>query len=381
MILYCDLDAYFASVEQAVNPELKGKPVIVGGDPKERRGVVASASYEARKFGVRSAQPISEAKRLCPHSIFVQAHSSIYAEFSKRFYSILMDYSPEIEVFSIDEVYLDISGSERLFESPLNIAQEIKRRIKKELDITATVSIAKSKTVAKIATEQVKPDGLIEISKGKEEEFISPLPISCFPGIGKKTEMKLKEMGIYEIGDLLSYPLKDIYNRFGIWGVRWVKGVHQEGISLPIERKSISKSHTMRKDTKDVEIMHSLLHYLTEKVVAKLQRCNFYTTRISVKIRAADFSENRAYRRVPPMNLTSEIYPVVKDIFNGMPKRWVRLLRVRASDLTRVPSLFQDKKRVKLEKQIQKIRDRFGFDSILPLKATYFSPQIHRENK
>ncbi len=375
MILYCDMDAYFVSVEQALNPKLKGKPVVVGGDPKERKGVVSSASYEARKFGVHSPQSISEAKRLCPHCIFIQTHFSVYEEFSKRFYSILLDYSPKIEVFSIDEVYLDISGSTHLFGSSLNIAREVKRRIKKELDITATASIAKSKIVAKIAAEQVKPDGLIEIPEGKEEEFISPLPISCFPGIGKKTETKLKEMGIYEIGDLLSYPLKEIYDRFGIWGVKWVKGVHQEGISESIDRKSISKSHTMRRDTKDIEIMQSLLYYLTEKVVAKLQRCNFYTTRISVKIRAADFSESSSYRRVPPMNLTREIYPVVKEIFNAMPKRWVRLLGVRVSDFTKIPSLFQDKKRVKLEKQIQKIRERFGFDSVLSLKAAYFSPK------
>ena len=373
MILYCDLDAYFVSVEQALNPYLKGRPVVVGGDPKERRGVVASASYEARKFGIHAALPISEAKKLCPHCIFVLGHPSVYAKFSKRFYSILLDYSPKIEVFSIDEVFLDISGSKHLFGTPLNIAKEIKKRIKKELDITATISVAKSKTVAKIAAEQVKPDGLIEIPEGKEAEFVSPLPTSCFPGIGKRTEKKLKGMGIYTIGDLLSYPLKDIYSRFGIWGVRWVNGVHQEGLSEPIERKSISKSHTMRKDTKDIKIMQSLLYYLTEKVVAKLQKHHFYTTRISVKIRAADFSENSAYRRIPPMNLTGEIYPVVKEIFDAMPKRWVRLLRVRVSDFTRIPSLFQDKKRLKLEKQIQKIRKRFGFDSVLPLKAAYFS--------
>lgn len=373
MILYCDMDAYFVSVEQALNPYLKGRPVVVGGDPKERRGVVASASYEARKFGIHAALPISEAKKLCPHCIFVLGHPSVYAKFSKRFYSILLDYSPKIEVFSIDEVFLDISGSKHLFGTPLNIAKEIKKRIKKELDITATISVAKSKTVAKIAAEQVKPDGLIEIPEGKEAEFVSPLPISEFPGIGKRTEKKLKGMGIYTIGNLLSYPLKDIYNRFGIWGVRWVNGIHQEGLAEPIERKSISKSHTMRKDTKDIKIMQSLLYYLTEKVVAKLQKYHFYTTRISVKIRAADFSEKSAYRRVPPMNLTGEIYPIVKEIFDAMPKRWVRLLRVRVSDFTRVPSLFQDKKRLKLEKQIQKIRKRFGFDSVLPLKAAYFS--------
>lgn len=377
MILYCDMDAYFASVEQALDPRLKGKPVVVGGDPKERRGVVSAASYEARKFGVHSAQPIFEAKKLCPHCIVIRGHPLVYREFSSRFYSILIDYSPKMEVVSLDEAFLDISGSIQLLGSPLSIARGIKRRIKKELDITATVSIAKSKIVAKIAAEQVKPDGIIKIPEGEEKEFVSPLPISCFPGIGKRTHEKLNKIGIYTIGELLNYPLRDIYNRFGIVGVQWVMGIHQKGIEKPIERKSISKSHTMRKDTKDIGNMHSLLYYLTEKIVAKLQRLNFYTTKISVTIRASDFSENTDCRRVIPMNLTGEIYPVVKEIFDGMPKRWVRLLGVMVSDFTTIPSLFQDKKRLKLEKQIQKIRDRFGFDSVLPLKATYFSPQRH----
>ena len=367
MILYADLDAYFVSVEQSLNPRLKGKSVVVGGDPEERKGIVASASYEARKFGIHAAMSISEAKKLCPHCIFILGHPNLYAEFSKRFYSILLDYSPKIEVFSVDEVFLDISVSKKLFASSLNIAKEVKERIKKELDITATISVAKSKVVAKIAAEQVKPDGLIEIPEGKEEEYVSPLSISCFPGIGKRTEKKLKEMEINTIGDLLNYPLNDIYRTFGIVGVRWVKGIQQEGIAVPIERKSISKSHTMRENTKDIKVMHSLLYYLTEKVVAKLQKYNFYTRRISVIVRAADFSEKSDYRKVPPMNLTGEIYPVVKEILNGMPKRWVRLLGVRVSDFTRVPSLFQDQKRLKLEKQIQKIRERYGFDSVLPL--------------
>ncbi|MCK4421849.1 DNA polymerase IV [candidate division WOR-3 bacterium] len=370
MIIFCDLDAYFASVEQALNPELKGKPVVVGGDPKARRGVVAAASYEARKFGIHSAQPIAEAKRLCPRCIVVGVHPLIYKEFSRRFFSILKNYTPDIEIASLDEAYLDVSGSMRLFGSTLNIAKEIKERIKKELGITSTISIAKSKIIAKIATEQVKPDGLIEIPKGKEEEFISPLPISEFPGIGKRTQEKLNRIGIYRIGDLLSQPPKDIYSSFGICGIKWLMGIHQEGISQSAEIKSISKSHTMRRDTKDIGIMYSLLYYLTEKVVAKLQKHRFYTTKISVRIRASDFSENTEYKKVSPMNLSGEIYPVVREIFDGMQKRWVRLLGVGVTDFTRIPSLFQDGKRMKLEEEIMRIRNRFGFDSVLPLACT-----------
>ncbi len=369
MILYADLDAYFASVEQALNPKLKGKPVVVGGDPKERKGVVATASYEARRFGVHSAQPIIKASRLCRHCIFIRPHYRVYGEFSRIFYSILANYSPRIEIVSLDEVYLDITGSAHLFGNPLKIGKEIKERIRKELDITATVSIAASKIVAKIAVEQVKPDGLIQIPEGKEEEYISPLPISKFPGIGEKSKEKLEGMGIYRIGDLLTFSGRIIYKKFGIPGIKWIMGIHEAGISEPTERKSISKSHTLKRDTKNINRLHSLLYYLTGKVASKLQDLGLYATKISVKIRASDFSENTNYKRIPPVNLVKEIYPVVKETFDKMPKRWVRLIGVGVSDLARIPSLFQDEKEVRLEKEIQKIRDRFGFDSVLPLSC------------
>lgn len=366
MILYADLDAFFASVEQALNPNLKGKPVVVAGDPKKRRGVVSAASYGARKFGVHSAQPVGQAEEICPPCIFVQPHMKFYKTFSAIFYSILNEYSDKIEEVSIDEAYISLVHSIKTNKSPEDIGEEIKNKIRKKLDINATVGISTSKTVAKIAAEQVKPDGLILVPEGDEENYVSPLPVSNFPGIGKNSEEKLHKMNIFTIGDLLSYPKREILKKFGLTGIKWITSIKYSQIKQNHPQKSISKSKTMEKNTKNIDQLYSLLYYLTEKVALKLQKSSVYATKISVTVRAADFSEKKGYRKIPSTNLASNIYPVAKEIFNGIPKRWVRLIRVRASELTRMPSLFQDKNKINLEKKILEIRNRYGFDSILP---------------
>jgi len=367
VILYADLDAFFASVEQALNPNLKNKPVVVAGDPQKRRGVVSAASYEAREFGVHSAQPAEEAKQICPHCIFMQPHMKIYKTFSDIFYSILKEYSNKLEGVSIDEAYIKLTRSTISNKSPEEIGEEIKKKIRETLQINATIGISISKTVAKIAAEQVKPDGLILIPEGGEEEYVSPLPVSAFPGIGKNSEKKLHRMNIFTLGDFLNYPKREILREFGLTGIKWITSIYYSQIDKTQPQKSISKSKTMEKDTKNLDELYSLLYYLTEKVALKLQQSGVYATKISVTIRAADFSEKKGYRKISPTNLASDIYLIAKEIFNEIPKRWVRLISVRASELTKMPSLFQDKKRVGLEKKILEIRDRYGFDSILPL--------------
>jgi DNA polymerase-4 len=373
VILYADLDAFFASVEQALNPHLRGKPVVVAGDIKKRRGVVSSASYEARKFGIHSAQSVVEARRICPHCLFVESHGEIYEAFSGIFYSTLNTYSDKIEKVSIDEAYIDLSFSTEYFGNPEHIGKEIKKKIRRKLEVNATIGISTSKTVAKIAAEQVKPDGLIFIPPGKEEEYISPLPISSFPGIGKKSEAKFKEMNIFTIGDLLSYSKSEVFGEFGLNGIKWINSIYHSTITENSPRKSVSKSKTLEKDTKDLDRLYSLLYYLTEKLAAELQKDNVYATKVSVTVRASDFSEKKAYLNVSPTNLASEIYSAAKEIFKTIPKRWVRLISVHASDLTRMPSLFQNKKKINLEKKILEIRNRYGFDSILPLSCKYNS--------
>jgi DNA polymerase-4 len=373
MILYADLDAFFASVEQSLNPHLRGKPVVVAGDIKKRRGVVSSASYEARKFRIHSAQSVVEARRICPLCLFVEPHGEIYEAFSGIFYSILSNYSGKIEKVSIDEAYIDLSYSMKYFENPKNVGEEIKKKIKEKLGINVTIGISTSKTVAKIAAEQVKPDGLLFVPPGKEEEYVSSLPISKFPGIGKKSEEKFKEMNIFTIGDLLSQSKSEVFREFGLNGIKWIDSIYHSKIIENAPKKSISKSKTLEKDTKNLDRLYPLLYYLTGKVAAELQKDNVYTTQISVTVRAPDFSEKKAYRNISPTNLASEIYPVAKEAFNQIPKRWVRLISVHASDLTRILSLFQDKKKINLEKKILEIRNRYGFDSILPLSCKYNS--------
>ena len=374
MILYADLDAFFASAEEALNPNLRGKPVVVAGNPQKRRGVVSAASYAARKFGVHSAQPVGRAKEICPDCIFIRPHMEIYEAFSGIFYSILNEYSNQIEGISIDEAYIDLSHSPKFNKNPEDIGFEIKNKIRNSLQINVTIGISKSKTVAKIAAEQVKPNGLIVIPTGEEGKYVFPLPISTFPGIGKSSEEKFNEMNIFTIGDLLSYPRSEILRVFGLNGIKWITSIYYSKINKTQPQKSVSKSKTLEKDTKDLDILYSLLYYLTQKVALKLQKANVYTTKISVTVRAADFSEKKGHRKVAATNLTSDIYPIAKEIFTKIPKRWVRLITVRASELTKMPSLFQDKNKVNLERKILEIRDRYGFDSILPLSCKYNKP-------
>jgi DNA polymerase-4 len=252
-IFHIDLDAFFVSVEQALNPELKGKPVIVGGDP-ERRGVVASASYEARPFGIHAGMPLSKARRLCPQAIFIRTNFSRYREASNKFMEILADFSPDIEPLGLDEAYLDVTGCVEPYGSPRKLARAIKERINKELNITASVGIGTCKVVAKIASALCKPDGLLEIAPGEEQPFLNPLPLAKLPGVGEKTEQSLKEMGITTIGELASLSLDTITRRFGATGAvlySYARGIDDREVEAPGEAKSISQQLTFARDTLD----------------------------------------------------------------------------------------------------------------------------------
>jgi DNA polymerase-4 len=206
-IMHIDLDAFFVSVEQVDNPSLKGKPVVVGGRP-QGRGVVAAASYEARAFGLHSGMPLVTASRLCPQAIFIQGSFAKYREASRRFMAILADFSPYLEPMGLDEAYLDATGFESIHSSIKQMAAKIKQRVRKELGINASIGIASGKVVAKVASEMSKPDGLLEVKEGEEAAFLAPLPIARLPGIGQKTEPKLKSLGIDTIGQTIGHAPK-----------------------------------------------------------------------------------------------------------------------------------------------------------------------------
>ena len=215
--MHIDLDAFFVSVEQVLNPELKGKPVVVGGKP-DRRGVVAAASYEARAFGVHSAMPLATASRLCPQAIFIEGNFPRYRDASQKFMAILADFSPYLEPLGIDEAYLDATGFESIHGSIRQMAIKIRQCVKDKLGLCASIGIASSKVVAKVASDLSKPDGLLEVPVGKERSFLTPLPIAKLPGIGKKSEQVLKGLGISTIGQLAALPLDVLESHFGAWG-------------------------------------------------------------------------------------------------------------------------------------------------------------------
>ena len=374
-IFHIDLDAFFASVEQALNPELKGKPVIVGGDP-ERRGVVASASYEARTVGIHAAMPSAKARRLCPQAIFIRPHFSLYKDASAKFMEILGDFSPHIEPLGLDEAYLDVTGCEELYGSPQKLALAIKERINKELDLTASVGIATCKVVAKIASDLSKPDGLLEIAPGEEQAFLNPLPIAKLPGVGKKTEQVLKETGITTIGELASLPLDTIKRQLGATGAvlhSYARGIDDREVKAPGEAKSISQELTFSHDTLDHNFLEANLHSLCQEVCQDLRSQNKRAKCVAIKLRYSDFKTiTRQVTSKEASNITRVVFATAQQLLSkalAQQEKPVRLIGIRISSLVdegKQLTLFDSemKKPEHLDKAIDKIRSKYGSTAI-----------------
>jgi DNA polymerase-4 len=291
-IMHIDLDAFFVSVEQILNPELRGKPVVVGGRP-DRRGVVASASYEARAFGLHAGMPLITACRLCPQATFIEGSFTKYRQASQKFMAILADFSPFLEPVSLDEAYLDTTGFESIYGSIHQMAVAIKKRIKEESGLCASIGIASSKVVANVASELSKPDGLLEVADGEERSFLVPLPIARLPGIGKKTERILNGLGINTIGKISSMPMDALNSHFGASGEllhRYTNGIDDREVKLPSAAKSISRETTFGKDTKDRSQLEATLRYLGERVGGELRQRGKQAKSITLKLRYADFT-------------------------------------------------------------------------------------------
>lgn len=373
-IFHIDLDAFFVSVEQTLAPKLYGKPVIVGGRP-DRRGVVASASYEARTFGVRAGMPLGQAYRLCPQAIFLEGSFPRYRDASARFMAILADFSPCLEPAGLDEAYMDVTGCE-FHGSPRQLALKIKERIKKELNLIASVGIAGCKAVAKIASDLGKPDGLVEVALGQEKNFLAPLPVGSLPGVGKKTEQALSAMGIDTIGQLAVLPRELVRNQLGVIGVmihHYANGIDDREVEPPGEAKSISRETTLAQDTLDRDFLKAILRYLCERVGAELRDQNKQARSIILKLRYADFET--ITRRISSQEATD----ADEVIFGGVAKllsralagkrKPVRLLGVGVSNLVgygRQLHLFDStsQRLGYLDKSIDRIRRRYGFTSI-----------------
>ena len=335
------MDAFFVSVEELYDPSLKGKPVVVGGRPNER-GVVSAASYAARKFGVHSAMPLRTAYKLCPQAVFVDGHPERYREYSKRVYDVLTAFSPLVEMASVDEAYLDITGTERLYGPSLKAAQLLHNRMKAATQLNCSIGISASRMVAKVASDQAKPNGALWIIPGCEAAFLAPLDVRKIPGVGKVTEKNLHALGIRKVGDLARLDDTFLEQRFGKWGLALAgksRGLDAGGwydteIGDDAGPKSISHEHTYSEDTADLAQLEATVARLSEMVGRRLRESNLLARTLQLKLRYSDFSTITRAQTLPrPTALDTEIYREIHRLFlaNWKPGSAVRLLGVNAS--------------------------------------------------
>jgi DNA polymerase IV len=374
-ILHVDMDAFFVSVELLERPDLRGKPVVVGGQ-KDQRGVVSAASYEARKHGIHSAMPLRTAGRLCPHAIFLDGHYEKYGEWSDRVATILARFSPTVEMVSIDEAYLDLSGTERLHGPPLAAADKLLRTITQSTSLPCSGGLAMTRLAAKVASDQAKPRGLVWVPPGCEARFLAPLPVRKIPGIGKVTERALRALSIETVEQLAAVPQEKLEKIFGRWGTalyRKARGGDSYEFVIDAEPKSISHNHTFGEDTSDVNEMAAMLSHLSQKACKRLREAGLASRTLTLTIRYAGFDTcTRAKTLSEPAQLDSDIYAVFQDLFRKHrdTKRKVRLLGVSLGGLTHGNEqleLLDAGRREKLEKLTQAadcLRDRFGFDKV-----------------
>ena len=291
-ILHVDMDAFFASVERILDPSLTGKPVIVGGRVEDR-SVVSSASYEARRYGVRSAMPIAQARRLCPNGVFLQGHYEAYSEFSRRTFHILRQFTPVIERMSLDDFYLDLTGCRRLHGHPLDAADRIKRTVFSETQLPVSVGAGSSKLVAKVASGQAKPNGVLFVAPGGEAAFFRNLPLRKLPGIGASTAERLGKFNLSTLGEVAALPKKQLEQLFGTHGTAlWERCLGRDDspvVADPGLPKSIGRERTFAQDTTDHGAIRALLHMLTEKTARQLREEGLVARRVTVKVRYADF--------------------------------------------------------------------------------------------
>jgi len=374
-ILHVDMDAFYASVEQRDDPSLRGKPLVVGGG--SNRGVVAAASYEARKFGIRSAMPMRDAYRRCPDLLRVAPQMSHYSAVSKEVFTIFREFTPFVEGLSLDEAFLDVSASLALFGDEVSIAREVKNRIKSQTALTASVGVAPNKLVAKIASDLNKPDGLCIVTLENLRRTLDPLPARVIPGIGRETLAKLERVGIESIADLRRAPDRDLEPIFGKFTQRTrdrASGIDNRPVVSSRPDKSISAEETFDSDLAEIPAMNRQLLRLSEKTASRIRAKELVAGTVQVKIRQADFStftRQRALR--PPGNGTDQLYDAAKGLLHDwlldFPGARIRLLGVGGSDLSKdaQPDLFAPEVAAggtQLDQTVDEIRDRFGSLSV-----------------
>jgi DNA polymerase-4 len=379
-VFHVDMDAFFVSVEELFDPSLNGKAVVVGGQ-RDERGVVAAASYEARKFGVHSAMPLRTAAKLCPQAIFVNGHPDRYRSSSEKVHTVLQSFTPQVEMASIDEAYLDMTGTERLHGPPLLAAHKLHQKMKADTQLNCSVGIGTSRLIAKVCSGKAKPHGILYVVPGQEARFLAPLDVRDIPGVGKVTEQKLHALGVLTVGDLARFDDSFLEQNLGKWGLAlagkargedaggWFDGVIGETDAA----KSISHEHTYDRDTASLEQLESTLMRLSEMVGRRLRESQFHAQTLQLKLRYKDFTTiTRARTLETPTQLDNEIYHQIRNLFHANWRKGaeIRLLGVQASSFDEVPSqgnLLEDNGREKWQHALlaaDRLRDRFGEKSV-----------------
>ncbi len=391
-ILHLDVDAFYASVEEILDPSLKGKPVIVGARP-EQRGVVASASYAARAFGVRSAMPTAQALRLCPQAIVIPPRHKVYREYSARMMAILSEYSPLIEPLSLDEAFLDVTGCEARWGSPQELAHRVQERLEVELGLSASIGLAANKLMAKIASGLKKPHGFVVVPHGKEAEFVAPLPVEKLWGVGEVRAKSLHEMGVFTIGQLAQLPADQLEARFGSQGrdlYRQARGIDDSPVVAEREEKSLSREVTFAEDIGDWQVLRKTLLSLSEDVARQLRKRGLCGRTVKLKLRYADFT---TLTRQVTIDVPTDLEQVIFDQATRLLKKaWdrrrkVRLIGVGVSKFEpekRQLSLFEEAGEGKVEKlrrlsqAIDRIREKYGDEAIQ--RASLVTTSSHNKN-
>ena len=383
LIFLVDMNAFFISCEMARNPELKGKPAAVAGDPKERSGIILAANYDARKYNVKTTMLLHEAKRLCPKLITVVPDHELYEKNSKAVMDILSRYTPVVQQNSIDEAWMDLTGCERLFGSPLDIAENIMETISKELDLWCSIGISENKFLAKMGSELKKPRGITKLYVKDIEKKLWPLPVREMYGVGKQTEQRLKDYAIYKIGDIANSNPEFLKSNFGKYGEELYKlsrGIDNSPVvPNPIyDSKSISRSTTLPFDTNDIEYIKYILMSLAEEVGYEARKCGYRGKTIAIFIKYEDFSSITRQKTVIPTYLTKDIYKTALKLLkaNKSKNKPIRLLGLGLSNFETeetkqlsIFDIFEDigstHKEEKIEKTIDIIRERFGDKKII----------------
>jgi nucleotidyltransferase/DNA polymerase involved in DNA repair len=377
-ILHVDMDAFYASVEQLDHPEYKGKPVIVGADPKggKGRGVVAACSYEARKFGVRSALPISRAWKLCPEGVYVRPRMDRYVEVSKQVMEVFRRYTDLVEPLSIDEAFLDITGSVALLGPAEQIASAIKKDIKERTGLNASVGLAPNMFLAKIASDLKKPNAFVVVRESEIDTFLRDLPISRLWGVGPKTEQRLREMGFKTIGDVATCSRESLVRSLGSLGEHLFQlshGKDDREVEPNWEPKSVGTETTFSEDTADRELLLATILELADHVGVRLRKDGYRARKVTLKLRYSDFETHTKQQSLKKAIVTGEeIAQVARGLFAGFPmKKKIRLIGVSAGDLQghegdpQQLQLFESSSnKEKLSKTVDELKEKFGIDAV-----------------